>query len=588
MPGGRWRRGAKAMNNNAAVERKRNAALFYFDCITIVLIIAVFLKNIPLHSLWFDEATYFVNVRDIDWKNLASPLPFYDQVAPPGSTFILKTIYSIFGLNEYALRLPSLLAYLGMFFLARTFPRLNNMEQSAFALFLAISVPLFNYSFLAKHYLLEMFFILLMLFVNTSSTKNYSSFAKALTVNIVSIPFVTTYMIVIASTLAMALYRLVPCKSEISGIRSLPAYILKKGMTRQSFLTLMPILVGSILGFFWYLLILRPIAAPQITIERYAFLSGFPRNFDLMFPFKEFIGEFSAIYAPYKFDGLLEILFLPVFLLGMYAAAKRHRPLFVLLFTVMAVVFTLNIVRVFPMIPGRYSNILIPSIAFFVSIGIVELNALFPGVWWNAVAKLSIAIGVSIVVINAGIVFKNPQGQQAEKSIYKISRLFDRTKGFTRPVVITMGSQPLVDAYILPGRHADICGIAFKNLRGWTDRCTKERSSSVEQDGSDIPWYKMNYISDHVYFAGEIRDVSDKEIGLWNKNYVAYISRQLCASNGSYFLVSHLNDKFVSAISSNVWQCGVLSLDTSDRRQTWSFSGQEHFVGDARVFELRR
>ena len=63
-------------------------------------------------TLWLDEAMLIVNVRDIAWRNLFAPLPFYDQAAPIAYVALLKLIHGLAGLHEALLRLPSLAALL--------------------------------------------------------------------------------------------------------------------------------------------------------------------------------------------------------------------------------------------------------------------------------------------------------------------------------------------------------------------------------------------------------------------------------------------------------------------------------------------
>src|SRR3974390_2634127 len=139
------------------------SSFFFFLFASLLIACIAIYKAIPHLTLWFDEATYFVNVRDISWYEILKPLPFYNIVAPFGYTAVLKLVYQLVGLNEYALRAPSLVAYAGVFMVAMGFPSLTRLERAAFSVILCSSFVLLDYSFQAKHYLLELFFIVLLI-----------------------------------------------------------------------------------------------------------------------------------------------------------------------------------------------------------------------------------------------------------------------------------------------------------------------------------------------------------------------------------------------------------------------------------------
>ena len=123
--------------------------------VAVVLIAAV--KAVPYVTLWFDEAAFFVNIRDTAWADVLRPLAYYDQAAPFGYVVLTKLLYQVFGLNEYVLRAPSLLAFVGVLLLSARFPGLNRLEAALFSLILLSSQILLQYSFQTKPYLVEFF-----------------------------------------------------------------------------------------------------------------------------------------------------------------------------------------------------------------------------------------------------------------------------------------------------------------------------------------------------------------------------------------------------------------------------------------------
>lgn len=62
-------------------------------------------------SLWMDEAKLALNILDLDYRALLSPLP-RDQAAPPAYLWLTKLSSQLFGPGERALRLPAFLASL--------------------------------------------------------------------------------------------------------------------------------------------------------------------------------------------------------------------------------------------------------------------------------------------------------------------------------------------------------------------------------------------------------------------------------------------------------------------------------------------
>ena len=117
-------------------------------------------------SLWLDEAMLSLNIRDRSFLGLLKPLD-YDQGAPIGFLLVEKISVSLFGNNEYALRLFPLLAGLvGMWLFYLLLQRTVSSKIAQLgALGLFVFHPnLISFSAEAKQYSIDVFFSTLLLF----------------------------------------------------------------------------------------------------------------------------------------------------------------------------------------------------------------------------------------------------------------------------------------------------------------------------------------------------------------------------------------------------------------------------------------
>jgi hypothetical protein len=104
-------------------------------------------------SLWIDEAMLALNIQDRTFAGLLEPLA-HNQGAPPGFLWACKASTLLFGMNEYALRIPALVASLAaMFAFASAAYQLLPARTTRLALALfAVAPYLVAYSAECKQY----------------------------------------------------------------------------------------------------------------------------------------------------------------------------------------------------------------------------------------------------------------------------------------------------------------------------------------------------------------------------------------------------------------------------------------------------
>jgi len=147
--------------------RERAEKIFVFAAIVIIaLSIAVrIVIYIKCRSLWMDEALLAENFVLRNWRELLTPPLLNNTSAPILYVISVKSICSIFGYSEFALRIFSLLAFIGLLFCETVLLKKGfNYSNYNTALVVAASalVPgYFWYSNEVKPYMSDVFFIVL-------------------------------------------------------------------------------------------------------------------------------------------------------------------------------------------------------------------------------------------------------------------------------------------------------------------------------------------------------------------------------------------------------------------------------------------
>lgn len=112
-------------------------------------------------SLWLDEAALGYNIVSRSYSQLLQPLSF-SQVAPIGYLLLSKACTSLFGYNDIAIRIPSIIAYLCLFFiLARRVSR--SPEWLLRFVFIVSAAGVIKYGFELKQYIYDVLLMVVLL-----------------------------------------------------------------------------------------------------------------------------------------------------------------------------------------------------------------------------------------------------------------------------------------------------------------------------------------------------------------------------------------------------------------------------------------
>lgn len=483
-------------------------------------------------TFWFDEATFLVNVRDVQWHDILQPLPFYDQASPFLFIALEKLLYTIFGMSEHALRAPSLLAYCAMAVLALRFPGLKLAEKLIFAISLCAGVVVADYAIQAKHYLVEMLSLFLMLFVYLQPAERTPPTLVRLGVVLLAIGAAPTAPIVITGLLvglvADELWR-------------------KKGPFRfQSLVAqlrfLAPLIVGGIVNGIFYIVYLKPAADAQVQVYRYTFDYGFADG--ASFPLFVLRRLFTIVAEQYHPIGVLVAAFAAIGAIFSFRRYPRHAAVFT---AILLVVIFLNSLGLFPLLVGRFSFVLLPTLAFFVAIGVASAADKLAS-WLPSMALVTLVAIILAAPALRWIVFK-PHGQQANRSLAVVADRLHAGATDDKPILVTMGSQPVIDAYFGPFGARLACTDSPAGMVGWTDRCSHRRRPASQESfaNAQTPWYVMNYIA-HVSFGENEKDVPPAVVSQWTDEYTNFMAQQICAHRSVYLFNVHLRKSFVDRI----------------------------------------
>lgn len=112
-------------------------------------------------SLWLDEAALGYNIVSRSYSELLQPLS-YRQVAPIGYLLLSKACNSLFGYNDIAVRIPSIIAYLCLFFiLGRRASR--SPEWLLRFVFIVSAAGVIKYAFELKQYIYDVLLMVVLL-----------------------------------------------------------------------------------------------------------------------------------------------------------------------------------------------------------------------------------------------------------------------------------------------------------------------------------------------------------------------------------------------------------------------------------------
>ena len=87
------------LNQLAYFVKKHGFTLTQLSFWLLIFVVTATILVISTRSIWVDEATLLINVYNISWLQVFSPLPYYDQASPVLPLIIVKMIANITGTN---------------------------------------------------------------------------------------------------------------------------------------------------------------------------------------------------------------------------------------------------------------------------------------------------------------------------------------------------------------------------------------------------------------------------------------------------------------------------------------------------------
>ena len=87
------------LNQLACFVKKHSLRLMQLSFWLLIFVVIATVLVISSRSIWVDEATLLINVYNISWLQVFSPLPYYDQASPVLPLIIVKMIANIAGTN---------------------------------------------------------------------------------------------------------------------------------------------------------------------------------------------------------------------------------------------------------------------------------------------------------------------------------------------------------------------------------------------------------------------------------------------------------------------------------------------------------
>ena len=543
--------------------------IVYACCLAIMLLSGILIiRNV---TLWYDEAMYYVNIRDASWRELLLGLPFYDQAAPFGYSAVLKIIQSLFGMNEILLRLPSLAGLACIAIVASRLPGLSALERALFCILLVSSSVVFEYSTYMKHYVWEFFFMILVVSQNIPESLVYRRPILRTFCLLVATVFSFQLVIVIAAvglTAALREAKSILAMRAIAGDAGQGAPASTRKRLRDSSIVLLPLILISVVEVAKYVLVTRGASAIILTNYRYAVDFGY---IDQQGMFEFYAVQMLGIFWYHFVEVPMSIVvFLASLVLGIAMAVYRRRGVSIGFFLLLAVVITLNAIGFYPLLPGRFTVLLVLPFAFFMALGMAEVVERL-GRRGRIVAVSAVAM---LCTIGPVLVAMRPPGQHARQLLAAARSQLDATPAPSGIVLLTIGSEPLLDAYFGPFGDRSACMMSPARILGWTNRCAVLRQPGKDKGfaGSDTPWFIMNDIG-HVMFGLPVRHVDASVVEHWTADYVDFLFRQVCAVPDAIVLVSHLRRSFTQQLQDRFAHAGTLRIEVDETRRTDGKSG---------------
>lgn len=502
----------------------------FFEFLPVVLIAAVVcasaLRLFSPTTLWLDEAMLVANVRAISWADVLNPLPFYDQIAPLAYVTLLKVIYSLAGLSETMLRLPSWLALIGSLVLIARLPGLDRATRLVAAAMIVGSFTTVRIATDAKPYMFEVLFALALMSAFHPQAETYwRHTAVRLALLCMAAISTTAFPMVCFAVGAPAV--LLALQSDVT--KRLP---FKQWQSLRYATIFTAALAVYVIYFTGYL-------AESLRLltdnHAYAFAAdGF--NTGSGSHIFWLLNRFAAIIGSHWSTA-------PAIILMLLAAGILHfarvRSIYAAQFLILTgfIVF-LNLTGHFPIMERRFSTFMMPWLAVITGAGV----SLVAGLITAASFRPAIVLSAVIFTLSPAIdTLRDPFHQQARASLRHIA------SNPAIPLVSSIAAQPVIDVYLAPPPkdHHD-CTVAEAGAT--TTRCTagKAPGDGAFQNAS-TKWYLMNYVA-VASWGGSDAGFPGPSIAAFSDTYYDWLVSELRRHPKAHFLLLQGRPSVLAAI----------------------------------------
>jgi hypothetical protein len=498
------------------------------------------------YTFWFDEAMLLVNIREIGWRELLAPLPFYDQGAPLLYLGLLKALYAIAGNNELLLRLPSLLAVVAAVAAVLRLPRLSPIERCIAVAAIVGSDIVARTATDVKPYTIDfMWSVVLMVVFHPDSRSGAATWAGRGIILLVAMMSATSFPFMALAIGASLVW--VRLRRSPAGLGSR----LRAALPDASLFAIVLVLYAV-----YYIGYVRPTSATVIANHAFTF---------------EGIGYFQGhgSYLSWLAHRLLAILFshyeimcmlvLLIGLLGLFRLAQQRSIYALQMLILMLALIGANLARVYPIIEDRFTLFLLPWIGIAAGAGVGMIFARVP----NALARTLLGLVLAAALLWPAVVFlQDPLRQDARQTLAFLA------SDPKTPVVLTMGAQPTYDLYM--GSDGTPVGLRcdVQGKPGMTNRCMLPRAPGDGTFlGHDTKWYLLNYVA-VAGWGGNDHGFPGPSVKEFAAHYWDFIASELKRAGRSYlFVLAHSRGDVVE-IEKRAAVYGRLSLVLDERPST--------------------
>lgn len=508
-------------------------------------------------TLWFDEAMLLVNVREIAWRDVLRPLPFYDQVAPLGYVALLKAIHTLGGLDEALLRLPALLALVLALWLTALLPETSRTVRLVTAGVIAGSFVVARVATDAKPYTIDIACAMALIVAFHPASRGWISgpvprFAALLA----GMMLATSFPIVAVATCAPAL--VLHLRDDLVAGRFVRDWsVWRFGAPVAAALGLYLVYYVSYIG-----PTLKLVSANHLYLTRLGFVGD-----GNIYPFW-LAGRLATILTSHA--GAIAPWLIVAGGVGLASLARARSVYAGQIIALAAAVVALNLAGQFPLLEERFSIFMLPWIGLAVGAGVCRIGKLIMDARAKAVAT---AMATAAVLWPALGTIGDPFHQDARRSLAHLA---------SRSVPV-FGAQPILDLY-----RADATGGAGRcvlaHLGDATDRCTAARA---EHDGAfagaATKWYLMNYIAAGLR-GGTTSGLDAGDVQALIDGYITWVAAGMVRHERAYYLAIQAERPFMDALAKRLALHGTFRIVVDERPASPTYA---HGAAQLYLFERR-